>query len=213
MDQALLRAVVQIADDPPALVVGRRGDARARGGELSARLQVGDRGRHQLREVGEPALHAGRERALARGGRDRAPELALDDDRTRERGADPLRPDDLGHARGRRVVGVESCGPPGPVDLGDDEVRIQLEARAHRVPGGVGSHDGHRAVGLETDHGGGVRPGERLDLVAHRTEERVRRHALRDQRRHAPQRRLLVGEHRLAPLVTRRWRSPSLRAR
>ena len=61
VDQALLRAVMQIADDPPALVVGRRGDARARGGELSARVQVGDRGRHQLREVGEPALHAGRE--------------------------------------------------------------------------------------------------------------------------------------------------------
>jgi hypothetical protein len=169
---------------------------RARGRELSARLQVGDRGRHQLREVGEPALHAGRERALARAGRDHTPELALDDDRARKRGADPLRLDDLGHARGRRVVRVESSGPPAPVNLGDDEVRIQLGARAHRVPGGVGSHDGHRAVGLEAEHGGGVRSGERLDLVAHRTEESVRRHAPRDQRGHAPQRCLLLGEHR-----------------
>ena len=64
------------------------------------------------------------------------------------------------------------------------------------MPGRVDSHDGHRAVGLEADHGGAVRPGERFDLVAHRTEERVRRHALRDQRGHAPQRCLLLGEHR-----------------
>jgi len=32
-----LRAVVQIADDPPALVAGGSGDAPARGGELRAR--------------------------------------------------------------------------------------------------------------------------------------------------------------------------------
>lgn len=62
--QALLRAVVQIADDPPALVVGGSSDARARGGELSARMQVGDRGRHQLpgRRAGADALAALRER-------------------------------------------------------------------------------------------------------------------------------------------------------
>ena len=63
--QPLLGSVVQVADDPPALVVGRCGDACARGGDLSARLKVGDRGRHQLREVGEPALRPGQERALA----------------------------------------------------------------------------------------------------------------------------------------------------
>jgi hypothetical protein len=33
--------------------------------DLGARLHVGDRGRHQLREVGEPALRPGPERAPA----------------------------------------------------------------------------------------------------------------------------------------------------
>src|SRR4051812_44240691 len=80
--------------------------------DLPARMSVGDRGRHQLREVGDPALHAGRERAISPAHRDRAPELALDDDRARERGTGSFLPDDLGHARGRRVVRVESCGPP-----------------------------------------------------------------------------------------------------
>jgi hypothetical protein len=80
------------------------------------------------------------------------------------------------------------------VDLGDDEVRIQVQARAHRMPGGVGSHDGHRAVGLEAEHSGDLRTGERLDLVAYRSEERVRRHALRDQRGHAPQGGLLLRQ-------------------
>ena len=62
-DEALLCAVVQIADDSPALFVGRRGDARAGGGERIARLQVGDRGREQLGELGQPRPEVGRKAA------------------------------------------------------------------------------------------------------------------------------------------------------
>ncbi len=53
-DEALLRPVVQVALDPPALPVGRRDDARARGGELGAALGVGDGGGDELGELGDP---------------------------------------------------------------------------------------------------------------------------------------------------------------
>ena len=99
-------------------------------------------------------------RVLARDGRDRPPELACDDDRTRQRGADPLRADDPGHARGRRVVGVESCRPPGPVDLGEDARRaiidvleqmgFEVEAAHHEVAHGQHEIDFRYADALET---------------------------------------------------------------
>ena len=51
VDEALLRAVVQIADDPPALVVGGSGDARARRSELGLALRVRNGRRDQIGEL------------------------------------------------------------------------------------------------------------------------------------------------------------------
>ena len=64
--EPLLRAVVQVALQPPALGVARRDDAGARGGELRARLRVGQRLRGQLGEVRDPLLGAGAGTARAR---------------------------------------------------------------------------------------------------------------------------------------------------
>ena len=51
VDQALLGAVVEVANDPPARLVARGQDAGARGGELIAAVGVGDRRVEQLREL------------------------------------------------------------------------------------------------------------------------------------------------------------------
>ena len=82
VDQPLLRAVVQIANHAPALLVGRRHDPRPRRRELRPRFGVRDRRGDQLRELGEPILDV-----VAQGlgfrdtGTHHAPELAVDDDR------------------------------------------------------------------------------------------------------------------------------------
>ena len=60
VDQPLLRAVVQIANHAPALLVGRRHDPRPRRGELRPRFGVRDRRGHELRELAEPILDVGR---------------------------------------------------------------------------------------------------------------------------------------------------------
>ena len=61
-DEPLLRAVVEVALQPPPLGVARRDDAGARRRELLARLGVRQRLRRQLGEVGDPLLGVGRER-------------------------------------------------------------------------------------------------------------------------------------------------------
>ena len=62
VDESLLRAVVQVADDATALVVGGRHDPRPRGGEVRAGLEVGDRGRDQLGELRHPRFGVGGQR-------------------------------------------------------------------------------------------------------------------------------------------------------
>ena len=54
-DEPLLRAVVQVALEPAALGVARLDDPRARGGEILARLRVGERLAGQLGEVARSA--------------------------------------------------------------------------------------------------------------------------------------------------------------
>ena len=61
-DEPLLSAVVEVALQPPALVVAGLDDAGARGGELLARLRVRERLRGELGEVRDPLLGALRER-------------------------------------------------------------------------------------------------------------------------------------------------------
>jgi hypothetical protein len=60
VDQPLLGAVVEIADDAAAGRIGFGDEARARGGELSAAVGICDRGRHELGERAETALRARR---------------------------------------------------------------------------------------------------------------------------------------------------------
>ena len=83
-DQALLRAVVEVPLEPPPLGVARLDDARARRGQLLARLRVGERDRDEARELLEPLLDAGREPAGAAAVRDRggAPEPPRHHDRS-----------------------------------------------------------------------------------------------------------------------------------
>ena len=75
VDQALLGAVVEVADDPPARLVARGEHARAGRGELIAAVGVRDRRVEQLRELGQALLGVGGRQVLpfpARG--DHAPE-------------------------------------------------------------------------------------------------------------------------------------------
>ena len=55
-------------------------------------------------------------------------------------------------------------------------------------------HDRDHAVALESEHSGDVGPEQCLDLSGERVEQRSRLDSIGDQRRHAPQRRLLLGE-------------------
>ena len=80
--QALLRAVVQVALEPAALLVAHHHEPRARRDEILARLRAGDRERDQLAERAEAVLRVGRERLLA-ADRDGAPKRPGDDDRRR----------------------------------------------------------------------------------------------------------------------------------
>ena len=60
-DELLLGAVVEIAAEPPALLVAGLEDACPRGGELLARVGVGERVGDQLREGRDALLRVGRE--------------------------------------------------------------------------------------------------------------------------------------------------------
>ena len=57
VDEALLGSVVQVAHDPPPLLVGGRHDPRARGGELRAGVDVRDRRGDEPGELPHPGLH------------------------------------------------------------------------------------------------------------------------------------------------------------
>ena len=72
--EARLRPVVQITHRPAALLVGGGHDPSSGGGEVGPRLDVGDRRRHQLGEVGDPRLGVvGHRLRPRRSGRDRTP--------------------------------------------------------------------------------------------------------------------------------------------
>ena len=74
-DEALLRAVVQVALEAAALGVAGAHDARARGRQLVVRVGVGERLRDEVGEVAQALLGSLGQRALVdRGGDERAPE-------------------------------------------------------------------------------------------------------------------------------------------
>ena len=81
-DELLLRAVVEVALDPPPRRVGRGHDPCPRSLELGAALRVRDRGGDELGELGQALLRVGRQRLVAqRGGGQYAPKAAFDGDR------------------------------------------------------------------------------------------------------------------------------------
>ena len=85
--EALLGAVVEVALDPAASLIGGRDDARARLLELDPGVDVGDRLRDKLGERAEASLRVLGER-LRRGARcDRAPQMAVNEDRRGDPGA------------------------------------------------------------------------------------------------------------------------------
>ena len=59
--QPLLRAVVEVADDAAPLLVAGHDQPRTRRGEVRAGLEVRDRGRDQLGELGDARLGVRRE--------------------------------------------------------------------------------------------------------------------------------------------------------
>ena len=85
-------------------------------------------------------------------------------------------------------------GLPCPVDGGNDVVRVEAHARARTVGAAVRSHHGDRPVTFEPDDGRDVSAEERLHLASDRVEQRSRLDSARDERRDAPQRRLLLHE-------------------
>ena len=83
VDQALLGPVVQIANHPSALLVGRRHDPRPRRRQVRPRLDVRDRGSDQLRGLrrADPRCAPGRRSPSVHPGRHHTPDVAVDEDR------------------------------------------------------------------------------------------------------------------------------------
>ena len=87
-------------------------------------------------------------------------------------------------------------GAPGP-QHDPSALAFGVDSRADRFViscGTPGGHSGRRAVKLVARHVRGVDPEEQADLTRDRREHVGRRDAAGDQRRHAPQRGLLVRE-------------------
>ena len=116
-DEALLRAVVEVALQPPALGVARLDDAGARGGQLLVGVRVGQRLRDELGEVAQPLLVVVGQRVGRAGPRgQRAPQAAADAHRRRDRAAVPdalelRRRASLPRPRSPRAAGSRCAAP------------------------------------------------------------------------------------------------------
>ena len=164
--------------------------------EVLARLRVGDRGGHELSELRQAVLGAGRERdPRGPAGRHDAPDLAADDDRRPDPGMDTGRPGGLADAAGHVGVVVDPGRAPGAPHLRREAWAVERPVRAGRegVLADCADH-GRRAVGLVARHLHKREVEELRDLGGDRSKDVARERALRDERRHVAQRRLLVGQ-------------------
>ena len=166
---------------------------------VGPRLGVRDRRRQQLRELGQPRLGVLWERLLTgRGGKRHAPHAAVDHDRDADRGPDR----ELPHLLDERPVERQLQRPEphcAPVVAHRPQRVVQGPPGADRnacVRGAPGGHERHRVVGLEAHQGRRIGAHEPADLLVDRREQLVLRHAAGDERRHAPQRRLLLRQLR-----------------
>jgi hypothetical protein len=177
---------------------------------LCSRLGVGDRGGDELGEGCDPGLDIPREwPVLLGGGVHHAPEALVDDDRSPYRRMQAQLPAQCGGSAGGVFVFVYSCGPPGPPDQPGDALALEVDpcADRHLLAGATpGAEDRRRPVGLEPPQVRGVDTEEQGDLARDRSEQLRRRYSAGDQRRHAPQRGLLVRESRRSACVMPRAR-------
>ena len=193
----MLRAVVQVALETPALRLRGLDEPLAGGAELLARLGVGERLGDQLGEAGQPLLGALGERPARRPpGQHAAPQLAGDDDRCAHGGLEPQR------AQGREdlagmVVGVQAGRAARPPDPRGDRVRRERDAIADRRLGrgaGAPAADDRALAFLEADHVRQIGAEQPPDLLGDRGEDPEAVGPARDERGDPAQRRLLLQQ-------------------
>ena len=196
-DEPLLGTVVQVALEPPALLVAGPHDPRARRLQILTCLRARDRERDEVAEGGEPHLGVGRQRVGA-ADRDRTPERAGDDDRRRYRRAvaDPQH-QLLVLALGRAPV-VDPGGQAGFARVPDQRGLLDEQASAEREridPVAVEARDDRGGVvALVAPDGRRVHLEHARALRRHGHEDALRARLRRDERRDAPKRTLLLGE-------------------
>jgi hypothetical protein len=136
-----------------------------------------------------------------RRGRDRAPEVVLDEDGRGDRRADTELPHVRGEAAGDALVVVDPDDVAAPVDERHRRRPVEWQAVAHRhtvrtrpAPAAERHRLGvaHEAVGVC-----GLRAEELPHPLAHRREDGVGRRLAHDERRHAAERPLLLERNRL----------------
>ena len=165
--------------------------------EVVPRLCVRDRRRDQLRELGEPILGPGRQGlVLARERHHRPPRLAVDEHRnadgrpdprlTRERRRDLARHLRVVHAG--RAAGLRN--PAGHAEL----VEIPAGADRERILGAPDADLRRGPVRFEADDRCEPDPERGRDLLGDRGEDLGLGRLLRDERRDAPQRGLLLDD-------------------
>ncbi len=197
-DQALLRAVVQIALDAAAGGVGGGDDPCPGCSQGGLRLGVGDRGGGQFSEAGQSRLGVGRQRLHAgRSHHHDAPEASLDDDWYTDGRADPVLADGFGNVtRGPGVV----VDPGRPARLEHHGVQIvpaepppgaDRELRTGPVP--RGDHRS-RTVGAVPAHGRVISVQQPPGLLGDRGQYLGRRRRFGHERRYPPERGLFLRE-------------------
>ncbi len=174
--QALLDAVVEVALEAPARLVGGGDQPGARGHQLGAGLGVRDRGFEQLREPGHPLFGVGRRRVLALPARrDQPPQPALDDDRGRDARAQASLAGELRQGTLRSLVVLDPGRPPGPPHHCRGALALDAHARADRrsrdIQPAVGEHE-DLVAGLEAVQRNLVGVQQRLHLPGHSVEDR-----------------------------------------
>jgi hypothetical protein len=125
-DQPLLGAVVQVSPDTSAGLVGGGDDPRARRGELGPTFSIGDGGRDELGELGQPLLGVLGQSFAVQPDAHGAPDPTLDHDRAGHRRADALG-GSLGQAR-RWVVYVVASRAARRLDRCHGQVGVRLAA-------------------------------------------------------------------------------------
>ena len=199
-DEALLGAVVQVALQALPLGVAGLHQPDAGGRELLPRLRVGERLGRQLGEVGDPLLGARRERLRVDAGDDhRAPQPAAEHHRGGHRAAEAqVVAQPLGERPRDAVVAVEAHRAAGPPDAHGGRVAVHHDPFADRHAGeptdAPAPHDGGGLVVLVAHEVRRLGAEQAPDLLGDEAEHARRVLLDGHGRRHAPQRRLLLGQ-------------------